>query len=140
GKQSAALLVVSGKPTGKVWIDRKIDLRVDDSTNPLKELRRLLDVKTAYDFMNAGDVAVEAGNYAEATKAYSSAEKMFPDNLEMQYWHAVNLANQGDMKKALPMFRKIFEQNNDWKMLTPRLIKPGILNVTDKQLKEILNQ
>ncbi|MEL6561140.1 MAG: DUF1028 domain-containing protein [Bacteroidota bacterium] len=140
GKQSAALLVVSGKPTGKVWVDRLVDLRVDDSPNPLKELRRLLEVKTAYDFMNAGDLAIEAGDYNAATKAYSSAEKMFPDNLEMQYWHAVNLANQGNLDKALPMFKSIFSENNDWKKLTPRLIKPGILNVSEKDLKRILKQ
>lgn len=140
GKQSAALLVVSGKPTGKGWVDRLVDLRVDDSLNPLKELRRLLEVKTAYDFMNAGDLAIEAGDYKAATKAYASAEKMFPDNLEMQYWHAVNLANQGDMDKALPMFRSVFSKNEDWKELTPRLIKPGILNVSEKDLTRILKQ
>ena len=39
GKQSAALIVVTGKPTGKPWADRVFDLRVDDSADPLKELR-----------------------------------------------------------------------------------------------------
>lgn len=140
GKQSAALLVVSGKPTGKVWLDRLVDLRVDDSANPLEELDRLLKVKTAYDFMNAGDLAIEAGDYKAATEAYAAAEEMFPENLEMQYWHAINLANQGEMKEALPMFKNIFQKNNDWRELTPRLIKPGILNVSEKNLKLILNQ
>jgi uncharacterized Ntn-hydrolase superfamily protein len=36
GKQSAALIVVSGKPTGRAWADRIFDLRVDDSLAPLK--------------------------------------------------------------------------------------------------------
>ena len=31
GKQSAALIVVTGKPTGQAWKDRTFDLRVDDS-------------------------------------------------------------------------------------------------------------
>jgi uncharacterized Ntn-hydrolase superfamily protein len=30
GKQSAALIVVSGKPSGRPWQDRLFDLRVDD--------------------------------------------------------------------------------------------------------------
>src|SRR5216683_3846227 len=34
GQQSAAILVVSGKPTGRAWIDRKVDLRVEDSADP----------------------------------------------------------------------------------------------------------
>ena len=40
GKQSAALIVVTGKPTGQAWKDRVFDLRVDDSSEPLIELRR----------------------------------------------------------------------------------------------------
>ena len=42
GKQSAALIVVTGKPTGQAWKDRIFDLRVDDSSDPLGELRRLV--------------------------------------------------------------------------------------------------
>jgi uncharacterized Ntn-hydrolase superfamily protein len=47
GKQSAAMLVVSGKPTGRSWEDRTIDLRVEDAAEPLPELRRLLRIKRA---------------------------------------------------------------------------------------------
>src|SRR5262249_23553277 len=42
GQQSAAILVVSGKPTGERWKDKLFDLRVEDSKEPLKELRRLV--------------------------------------------------------------------------------------------------
>src|SRR5678809_1014161 len=42
GRQSAALIVVTGKPTGLAWKDRLFDLRVDDSSEPLQELRRLV--------------------------------------------------------------------------------------------------
>ena len=58
GKQSAALVVVSGKPTGQSWKDRTFDLRVDDSPEPLRELRRLVTLQRAYNHMNAGDLAV----------------------------------------------------------------------------------
>src|SRR5882672_4535371 len=59
GRQSAALIVVTGKPTGQAWKDRVFDLRVDDSAEPLKELRRLVTLQRAYNHMNAGDLAVE---------------------------------------------------------------------------------
>ena len=52
GKQSACLLVVKGRSSGKVWEDRLIDLRVEDSSEPLKKLDRLLKVHRAYDHMN----------------------------------------------------------------------------------------
>src|SRR5216110_1237718 len=35
GRQSAALIVVTGKSTGQAWKDRLFDLRVDDSAQPL---------------------------------------------------------------------------------------------------------
>lgn len=48
GKESAALLVVrKGAGYGGVG-DRWVDLRVDDHSEPVKELRRLLDVHTLY--------------------------------------------------------------------------------------------
>jgi len=138
GKQSAALLVVRGKSTGKVWEDRLIDLRVDDSPNPVKEIKRLLKVHRAYDHMNNGDLAVEKGNMSLAMQEYSAAEKMFPENEEMKYWHAVTLANNGKVKEAIPLFTKVFSKNQNWKILTPRIKKVGLLNVSDVELKQIL--
>src|SRR5919108_5469487 len=52
GKQSAAMLVVRGNPSGRPWEDRIIELRVEDAPDPLKELRRLLRVKRAYMALN----------------------------------------------------------------------------------------
>ncbi len=138
GKQSAALLVVNAEGTGKVWVDRAIDLRVDDHENPVAELKRILKVHRAYDHMNSGDLAIEKGDMELAVKEYKTAEKMFPDNLEMKYWHAVTLCENGMLEEALPMFAEIFSKNSDWKLLTPRLRNVGLLNVTDDEFKRIM--
>src|SRR5216684_724851 len=87
GKQSAAILIVSGKSTGKSWVDRIMDLRVEDSPEPLPELRRLVNVHRAYQHENAGDLAVEKHDVEGALREYGAAEKMIPDNPEMKYWH-----------------------------------------------------
>ncbi len=139
GRQSAALLVVRAQSTGKIWEDRLVDLRVEDNPRPVQELKRLLKVHRAYDHMNAGDLAVEKGDEEAALREYSAAEKMEPGNLEMKYWHAVSLANMGRIEQALPMFRQIFEQDENWKILTPRLVAPGLLKVNQEQLKKIVN-
>jgi uncharacterized Ntn-hydrolase superfamily protein len=139
GKQSAAILVVKGRSTGQVWEDRLIDLRVEDSSDPLAELNRLLKVHRAYDHMNAGDLAVEHGDMKLAMKEYSAAEEMFPDNEEMKYWHAVTLATNGDVKGSLPLFKDVFQRNENWKILTPRLVPIGLLNVNEEELKKILS-
>jgi uncharacterized Ntn-hydrolase superfamily protein len=139
GKQSAAILVVKGKSTGKVWEDRLIDLRVEDDPYPLDKLDRLLKIHRAYNHMNAGDLAVEHGDMELAMKEYSSAEKMFPENEEMKFWHAVTLATNGDVEASLPLFKKVFEKNENWKILTPRLVPIGLLNVSKEQLQQILS-
>src|SRR3954447_23216996 len=83
GRQAAALIVVSGKPTGRQWQDRIFDLRIDDNPEPLKELRRLVTLQRAYNHMNAGDLAVERKDNAGALREYGAAEKLVPDNAEM---------------------------------------------------------
>ena len=139
-KQSACLLVVRSTPTGNIWEDRLIDLRVEDNPNPIIELKRLLKVHRAYDHMNAGDLAVEKNDMKLAIDEYNTAMKMFPENLEMKFWTAVSLANTGEVEKSLPMFKEIFEKDNNWKELTKRLIPVGLLTVDEKILKEIINQ
>jgi hypothetical protein len=69
---------------------------------------------------------------------YSSAMDMFPENLEMKYWTAITLANNGKFDKALPMLKEIFAENKNWKELTPRLIPNGLLTISEKQLEEIM--
>ncbi|HMW36397.1 MAG TPA: Zn-dependent protease, partial [bacterium] len=59
---------------------------------------------------------------------------------EMQYWHAVALANAGKMSDALPMFKKIFAKDNNWRILTERLPDVGLLTVKPEELKSILLQ
>lgn len=138
GKQSAALLVVRGKSSNKIWEDRLIDLRVEDHPAPIEEIKRLLRLFRAYEHMNAGDVAVEKGDEEQALKEYSAAERLDPDNLEMKYWHAVSLVNIGKFEMALPIFKEIFAANENWKVLTPRLVVPGLLNISEKQHQQLM--
>jgi uncharacterized Ntn-hydrolase superfamily protein len=139
GKQSASILIVKGESSGKVWEDKLIDLRVEDHPEPVKELKRLLQVFRAYEHMNKGDLAVEHGDMKLAMEEYSAAENMFPNNEEMKYWHAVTLVNNGDLNNALPLFKTVFSKNEDWKELTPRLVPIGLLNVSEEELERILS-
>ena len=133
GKQSAAIIVVTGKPTGRPWADRVFDLRVDDSAEPLKELRRLINLQRAYNHMNAGDLAVERKENEKALAEYGAASRLVPDNAEMVYWHAVALVNMGRVDESLPLFRRVFEMDKNWATLTPRLMKIGLI-VDDQKI------
>jgi uncharacterized Ntn-hydrolase superfamily protein len=139
GRQSAALIIVNGKPTGRPWSDRVFDLRVDDSPEPLKELRRLVTLQRAYNHMNAGDAAVEKKDNEGALREYSAAEQLVPNNAEMIYWHAVALVNMNRVEDSLPLFRRVFRMDPNWIELTPRLAKVGLLPDDDKLITRIIN-
>lgn len=140
GKQSAALLVVGPEKTDNEWQDKKIDLRVDDSENPVKEIKRLLKVHRAYEHMNKGDLAIENGDMEQALVEYGSAEALFPDNLEMKFWKAVALLNNSRLNEAKEIFKYVFERNGNWEKLLLRLPGSNLISLSPEQVKtQILN-
>ncbi len=139
GQQSAAILIVKGKASDKPWEDKIIDLRVEDHPEAVKEIERILKVHRAYEHMNNGDLAIEKGDEELALKEYGSAEEMFPENLEMKYWHAVSLANIGKVDEALPLFKEVFSKDENWRAMTKRIVPNGLLKVDEKTLEKIIS-
>ena len=139
GKQSAALVVVTGKPSGRSWADRLFDLRVDDSAEPLTELRRLVTLQRAYNHMNAGDLAMEHKDNEGALREYAAAEKLVPENIEMVYWHAVALVNMKRVDESLPLFQRVFAADRNWVTLVPRLVRAGLLPDDAKMIERIVS-
>ena len=65
GRQSAAILVVSAEDTGRPWVDRVFDLRVEDHPEPVEELPPLGASGTGPTTkLNEGDEWVTAGDMA----------------------------------------------------------------------------
>jgi uncharacterized Ntn-hydrolase superfamily protein len=124
GMQSAAILVVRPKSTGRFWSDRLFDLRVDDHEKPLIELRRLVSVQRAYNRMNAGDEALAKNDVPLAAREYAEAARLYPGQPELIYWHAVGLASGGHVDESLPLFKQVFAKEPRWIELTRRL--PGV--------------
>lgn len=139
GKQSAAILVVSGEASGRPLEDRLVDLHVEDNPEPLQELRRLLTLQTAYEHMNRGDHALERGEVDAALAEYGQAEQLVPDNMEMKFWHAVSLANAGRVEESLPLFAATFRGDANWRELVPRLVAAGLLGVDRNVVERIVN-
>ena len=127
GKQSAAMLIVTGEPTGIPWKDKVLDLRIDDHPEPLQELQRLIRVHRAYQHANKGDLFVEHKEIEKALIEYKKAAKYYPENPELPYWSAVTLADIGRVKEALPIFRDVFSREPRLRTLIPRLVKSGLL-------------
>jgi predicted Zn-dependent protease len=70
-----------------------------------------------------------------AMEEYGMAMKMFPKNLEMQYWTAITLANNKKIKEATTLLQKIYKQDANWRELTKRLPKVGLLTVSANDLQ-----
>jgi uncharacterized Ntn-hydrolase superfamily protein len=138
GRQSAALLVVSGKPSGRSWEDRIFDLRVEDHPGPLVELRRLLNLSRAYIDMTAGDDAMGRGEVEEALEKYTRAAQRAPEVVEMPFWQAVGLAGIGRLEDAEAVFADVFARDPVWRELVPRLVDVGLLELDDAALDRIM--
>ncbi len=139
GRQSAALIVVRGKPTGEPWRDRLVDLRVDDHPQPLAELRRLLTLHRAYEEMNAGDEAVAEDRIDAALAHYTRASVLAPGIAELPFWQAVTLFLAGQEDRALAIFRDVFAREEHWVRLVPRLPAAGLLPGDPKKIEKILS-
>lgn len=140
GKQSAALIVVKGEPSGVPWKDKLYDLRIEDHPSPVQELKRLLKLNKAYSHMNQGDEYMTENRIEDAMRAYTRAMEMFPENGEMIFWPAVTLAVTGQVEKSLPLFRKVFAMDENWAVLLPRLVGAGQFPDDPELIRKILSQ
>ena len=123
GRQSAAILVVRGKGTGRPWsgADRMFDLRVDDHAKPVEELRRLIRLQRAYTHANRGDELMTEQKVEQALKEYEAASRLAPEIVELPFWHAVTLASIGREAEAAPIFKSVFAREPIWAELLERL-------------------
>jgi uncharacterized Ntn-hydrolase superfamily protein len=137
GKQSAALVVVTGEPTGIDWKDKLFDLRIEDHATPIKEMKRLIRVSRAYQHANQGDLYIETGEIDKALAEYDLAAEYYPENPELPFWTAVSLASVDRIDEALPIFIEVFEKAPDLRDLVPRLVPAGLLPDDEKLIKKI---
>lgn len=145
GRQSAALLVVSGKRTETPWNERLVDLRVDDHPEPLRELRRLLDYHLAFERLSSvfvGGILFKPGapDPAELTAALAELEvtqRVVGDNREPTFWQAVLLAKAGRMDEARGKLREACETNPGWRELLARLGPAGIVPADEEFLAKL---
>ncbi|TAH35096.1 MAG: M20/M25/M40 family metallo-hydrolase [Planctomycetota bacterium] len=126
GMQSAALLIVDGRKREQAWRGVLVDLRVEDHARPLEELRRLLNVHRAYAAANAGDERLAAGDAEGALAEYTRADALYAEQVELSYWRAVGLVQQG-ADEGFELLRRVFARDPAWLGMAPRLAAAGQL-------------
>jgi len=87
GQQSAALVVeqLGYENIGALGVDRLIDLRVDDHTEPIKELRRLFGIWQAGDLQAQAMRRYNEADYSAAMDIMAEANDKFPDTSMILY-------------------------------------------------------
>ncbi|MEY2477937.1 MAG: hypothetical protein QOG87_3252 [Actinomycetota bacterium] len=108
GRQSACLLVASA---GAVPWERAYDVRVDDHSEPLDELSRLVALH----------------------RAYRDGEAF---NNELRFWRALELAGAGKVDEARDLLIPVWAEHDGWAILLQRL--PAVGSVDDDTVARLL--
>jgi uncharacterized Ntn-hydrolase superfamily protein len=115
GKQSAAVLVCRAKAGWNGFTDRAVDIRVDDSPEPLVEIGRLLGMALVTDVWNQGWTAFAEKRFPEALarqeRAAARAEAQPGMLPEVLYDLAVIRLANADRPGALTAVRRAIKLN-----------------------------
>jgi uncharacterized Ntn-hydrolase superfamily protein len=113
------------------WANRVLDLRVDESKDPIKELRRIVTMRLADLHSDKGEELAKSKDLAGMQTTFAEARKMTSDPSEMTFWQALVLAdNHNLIEEAHALLAPLFKSEAQWEELLRRLVKmgPGILD------------
>jgi len=128
GSQSAAMQVYSSEDKPH-WENRICDLRVDEHSDPIAELRRLVDLRTADLLSREGFKHAEDGQLNDALETLAKAREMSSDPTEMIFWQALTMADNHDLiEEARVLLKPLFADEPQWKELIPRLVPAELLD------------
>ncbi len=125
GRQSAAMLVVSGRPAGRYWEDRTVDLRVEDSPEPLAELRRLLNIRRAYQTDDVAERLELEGDLLGSLKEREQGVAIAPEMEELAFWAGLQMAMTGELDRGLPFIQRAVAKEPRWTETLRRLVAVG---------------
>lgn len=119
GMQSAGLLVVKPLAAGsESTVERIVDVRVDDSPEPFRELRRLMNMTLGVPqrLLTSAAGLSKAGRHADAIAEAKKALEINPRNEQAMYALAKIYAAAGDSTNALgQLSMAITRQPRQWK-------------------------
>jgi uncharacterized Ntn-hydrolase superfamily protein len=125
GRQSAALIVVSGEPQENSWEGRYVDLHVEDDPRPLEELRRLLSISKAYALFEDARTIMGTGDIDRALTVVEQALVLRPEDPQFTFWTGVAFANAGRDEEARHWLERSFRCGDGWRELGLRLLEAG---------------
>jgi uncharacterized Ntn-hydrolase superfamily protein len=122
GRQAGAVFVVSGERSdAEPWAGRIVDVRVDDSDEPLRELRRLVRLSDAHRRLGKPPPGASAEEEMDAARAAGLRED------QVIATGAAAAAAMGDVERAVAMLRSLTEADAHWLDTFERYERLGFL-------------
>jgi len=119
GQQSAAVVVerAGGRAESREGIDRICDLRVEDHAEPIRELRRLAGLWTAWDAQRRAHAAYERGEHAAAADVLLAASASRDEDTDLLYNLACYESLAGRRESAIAHLRRAIELSPSFREL-----------------------
>ncbi len=128
GVMSAALVIVDGQPR-EPWAGRPIDLRVDDSDDPIGDLGRLLDTANAFAGFHRAAEALLAGDAQTALTEIDQALSERPGDENMRFLRSGALAASGDLDQAGEELKALIALRPGWETVVRSFAAKGLLTL-----------
>jgi uncharacterized Ntn-hydrolase superfamily protein len=138
GKQSAAIVIAAGARCDELWQGRLLELRVEDHSEPLVELRRLVQLNRAYGLEDAAERAAAAGDAQAAASGMAKALQLAPDNDEIAFWAAMGAATAGQIPLARQLLAQAVAVNPRWKELVRR-VPAWLFPLSEETIDELVS-
>jgi uncharacterized Ntn-hydrolase superfamily protein len=138
GRQSAAMLIVAATSSGQPWRERLIDLRVDDASDPLGELRRLVTLHRGYQHIEAAEAREVAGDMEGSLVEFEHARSLLTGNDEAAFWSAILMADAGRVDEAKALLDDIATREPGWSELLRRLPAAGLVRYGEVTVTRLL--
>lgn len=138
GQQSAALKIVSGELPKNDWEGVWYDVRVDDHTAPLQELRRLVMHHMAYHASDEVIKLARADDMEAALAKFDEIPLMDPNTSQIQFFTLLELADMtGTVEAVEARLRPVFAHEPMWVECLRRVAEARPLK-TEGLLEQIL--
>jgi uncharacterized Ntn-hydrolase superfamily protein len=118
-----------------LW-DRVSDLRVDDHSEPLGELRRLYRLETAYRRISRTGERVEPGDLLAAAREEEAAREAGLAEVDVTWAFVLAAAHAGDLEAAKARLRPLLDADPRWREVARRYGDLGYLPHADELVSE----
>jgi uncharacterized Ntn-hydrolase superfamily protein len=131
GVMSAALIVVEGATHEHFWEGVLVDIRVDHSDDPLRELARLVRVAEAYHLCDVAEEALVRGDTAGALAGSEAGLALLPGEANLLLSHVAALAATGRLDEARREVDQMVRAEPGWRGILRAIVDRGLLPLPD---------